>query len=261
VAIDWSNEPFARLYKRETDDDLLLSWEARAVWHEFLKKCDRSGMLETRRGVPGLAALLRVPLDVIENALQQLIEDGRLRSVPNVGFVAPNYLQANDAPRSDRVRQAESRLRRKQDALSGGNPKSETLADCHTASRDVTCGHTASQPVTHIRAEHIKSDHLNAPLGQAEPAVPAPREKRKSRLPDEWQPRSEERHLARELGVDCDAELASFGDHYKSKGEARLDWDASFRNWLRNAVRFGRKPGQRSLAGMSGGGPRRIKDL
>jgi hypothetical protein len=249
VAIDWSNEPFARLYKRETDDDLLLSWEARAVWHEFLKKCDRSGMLETRRGVPGLAALLRVPLDVIENALQQLIEDGRLRSVPNVGFVAPNYLQANDAPRSDRVRQAESRLRRKQDALSGGNSKSETLDGCHTASHDVTRGHTASQPVTHIRAEHIQSDHFNPPVGQA--VTPRVRgEKRKTRIADDWQPRQQERDSAASKGLDCDAEVEHFLDHHRAKGEPMLDWDAAFRTWLKNAVRFGSRSRQQTSLSM-----------
>lgn len=243
MAIDWSNEPFARLYKRETDDDLLLSWEARAVWHEFLKRCDRSGMLETRRGVQGMAALLRVPLEVIERVLQELIEDGRIRSVPNVGFVAPNYLQANDSPRSDRVRQAESRLRRKQDALNAGNHNSESRDSSHDVSHDVTRGHTESQPVTHIISEQSRADHMSPPVGQGASQARTGKTKRKSCIPDGWQPRPLERSKAVASGLDCDAEAEHFRDHHKAKGEPMADWDAAFRTWLKNAVRFsgGRK--------------------
>lgn len=39
------------------------------------------------------------------------------------------------------------------------------------------------------------------------------------------------------MDVDHEAEL--FRDHWLGKGEPRLDWDASFRTWLRNAKRFG----------------------
>jgi hypothetical protein len=219
VAIDWSNEFFARLYKMETDDDLLLSWEARAVWHEFLKKCDRSGLLTTKRGVRGVAALLRIPLEVVERVLQELLEDGRMRSVPNVGFVAPNYIEANYTPRSDKARQAESRLRRREDAVSAGNDQSAT----GTLSRDVTGGHATSQPVTHISTDqNTHNDHRSAALPPTDdigfrlesPERPKAKQKTKRRdgIAEDWTPREEERRLACELGLDCDHEAARVPD-------------------------------------------------
>jgi hypothetical protein len=36
--------------------------------------------------------------------------------------------------------------------------------------------------------------------------------------------------------IDIDQELEKFKDYYLAKGEARANWDASFRNWLRNAI-------------------------
>jgi hypothetical protein len=36
--------------------------------------------------------------------------------------------------------------------------------------------------------------------------------------------------------IDIKQELEKFKDYYLAKGEARANWDASFRNWLRNAI-------------------------
>lgn len=242
MAIDWSNEPYARLYKRETDDDLLLSWEARAVWHEFLKKCDRSGLLETRRGVQGIAALLRIPLEAVERVLNELIEDGRLRSVPNVGFVAPNYVEANDTPRSDRARQAESRLRRRVDAVNAGN-------DQHGAgypSRTVTHGHAESQDVTHIRSDTDQTQIIStppaSPLVTQPPAAPEKprREKKRGGIPANWKPRDQEHELAREYGLDCDHEANEFLTYWLGDGRPKANWDQTFRNRLHSQSK--RKP-------------------
>lgn len=214
MAIDWSNEPFARLYKRETDDDLMLTWQARAVWHEFLKRCDRSGLVVTKRGVTGLAALLRIPLDVIESVLQELIEDGRIRSLPDTGFIAPNYVNANYVARSDSARQAASRMVRR--------------ARSHDSSHDVTGGHDASQN-PHTNTIQINTDHI---------AASPP--KRASVFPVDWSPRSEERAKAVKSGLNCDAEAEHFRDFHSAKGSRMLDWNAAFRTWLSNAVKFAR---------------------
>lgn len=110
--MDWPNENYVRLYTRETDDDLVLSWEARAVWHEMLKRFDRSGLIELRRGRKGLAAVLRVPVEVVERGVPELIEDGRIREL-EAGYFAPNFMEAQEATKSDRQRQKESRERRR----------------------------------------------------------------------------------------------------------------------------------------------------
>jgi hypothetical protein len=243
MAIDWSNEPYARLFKRETDDDLLLTWEARAVWHEFLKRCDASGLLTTKRGVQGVAALLRIPHEVVERVLQELIEDGRIRSVPNVGFVAPNYTEANFASRSDRARQAESRLRRRQDAVSAVSGDS-LVRESHAVSHAVTSGHTESQPVTH-NTHNITDHHQSAspPAGDGFRLESEPKQKGKRRtateIPPDWQPGETERQLATELGLNCDQEAVEFQSYWLSEGKTKKDWNQAFRNRLYSQARRG----------------------
>lgn len=251
MGIDWANEPYVRLFKRETDDDLILSWEARAVWHEFLKKCDRSGLIETRRGVRGMADQVRIPLEVVERALAELLEDGRIRSVPNAGFIAPNYMEANDTPRSDRARQIESRLRRKLNAL-------------HDT--PVTNGHAESREVTHIISD---TDHTkDSPAPSEPPASPpsdlfggAPEDKpdktkRRCRIPDDWEPKPAERALAESLGLNCDTEAEEFKDFWLGDGRPKSNWDRTFRVRLR--AQANRQGGSRFHRQSE---PRRIEDL
>jgi hypothetical protein len=78
------------------------------------------------------------------------------------------------------------------------------------------------------------------PLTKPNENKPTDTGKRKHRIPAEWQPRPEERRSAEAKGLDCDGEAAHFRDHHTAKGEAMLDWDAAFRTWLRNAVKFSR---------------------
>ena len=111
--MDWSNEPYVRVYTRETDDDLALSWEARALWKEMLCKFDRSGVIETKRAAKGLAAVVKMPPEVVARVLPELLEDGRLREIPT-GYFAPNFIEAQEAKKSDKLRQKESRDRRRQ---------------------------------------------------------------------------------------------------------------------------------------------------
>lgn len=280
MAIDWANEPYVRLYKRETDDDLLLTWEARAVWHEMLKRFDRSGLLETRRGVRGLAAMLRIPVEVVERALPELIEDGRVRSVPPVGFASKNYIVANDTPRTDRARKEESRYRRINDALSSTNSEIQG----HAESRDVTRGHTESRAVTQSRAEQIISDHqspeipapgdalsqlkakcdaLNPPLELTSPEPTKKRGRKPSAsaaIPEDWEPRAQERELAARLGLDCDAEAAEFKTYWLGEGRPKKDWNMTFQNRL--YTQANRKPSYARGPGPNGNNqPRKIKDL
>lgn len=130
--MDWSNELYVKLYRRVTDDDLLLSWEARALWHEMLKRFDRSGFITTRRGAPGLAVLVGIPLEVVERALGQLELDGRVKAV-DVGFFAPNFMPAQETSKSNRLRQQEVRDKRRMQAVSQlRNGSSQPVIDRHS---------------------------------------------------------------------------------------------------------------------------------
>lgn len=63
--------------------------------------------------------------------------------------------------------------------------------------------------------------------------------KRATQLPDGWAPTPAHADLARELGVNLNAERSQFADFHTAKGSTFKDWDAAFRTWLRNAVKFG----------------------
>ncbi len=81
-------------------------------------------------------------------------------------------------------------------------------------------------------------------------APPARKSSRASRtarslpMPADWAPQSEEIALAKTLGVDASRELAAFRDHHSAKGTRFVDWNAAFRTWLRNSVKFSRSSGR-----------------
>lgn len=259
--MDWSNEPYVRLYTRETTDDLELSWDALALWRALLCKFDRSGLMEARHGWASVARAVRCDVERIEAAGAELVRDGRVRLVKG-GVFAPNYVAAQTASKSDKVRQRESRDRRRAHAESEhstGNAHSNHGV-AHTTSQPVTSGHAPSQNVTLCSADPLLA--VAEPLGiprdkHAAPpdspqladfkltvdaaAAKAKKPKRANRqIPDDWSPRPQERRMATELGLDCDAQAAAFVDHHRSKGNTFADHDAAFRSWLRKSESWDR---------------------
>src|SRR6185503_5891868 len=104
VVMDWANESYVRVYTRDTADWQVLSWQARGLWLEMLRKADRSGVIQTSHGVKGIAALVRWPVDVVSTALSELIEDGCVRgSEAPSGFIIPNFIEAQETPKSDKL--------------------------------------------------------------------------------------------------------------------------------------------------------------
>jgi hypothetical protein len=252
MATDWASEHFVRLYTRETDDDLLLSWEARAVWHELLKKFDKQGRLSTKRGARGLAALIRVPFDVVERAIAELVEDGRLKQEGGL-FFAPNYQHANYTPRSPAARMHQLRTRTGLHGAGGGdtsgdggtshsasaetgelnnydNVDKERVTDSDAALRDVTAR-------SHIRSGsgQSKTKHSAASRGRAGS---------RCAIPADWEPRPRERELAEQLGVDCDSEAREFLVYWLGDGRAKADWDQTFAARLESVAKRKRTPGK-----------------
>jgi hypothetical protein len=244
--VDWSNEDYVKVYTRETDDDLMLSWQALALWRAMLLKFDRSGLLETRRGVRGLAALVRMPAEIVETALPELLEDGRLESVP-AGYFARNFLAAQEASKSDRQRQRDSRERRAANAR-------VTNRD-HT-SRAVTPGHDSSQPVTLTSADPLlpllpdpvdpdsaESESGKSPTSPSlvltpEPPLKKPRKQAKRDMPEDWQPTARQRETCRQVGLDLEDQVRRFKNHHAARGNQFASWERAFDTWLDNAPRF-----------------------
>src|ERR1700755_3072935 len=175
--MDWANEEYVKVYRRETDDDLILSWQALALWRAVLLKLDRAGLLGTKRGALGLAVLTRIPLDVVEAALPELLEDGRLQVVPE-GYFAPNFLTAQEIPHSDKQRKRDERQRRADAARLNAlrvnrEPANVDVTPAPAESRDVPPSHAASQPVTLSSADPDPDPLLSETLARARAIPPA----------------------------------------------------------------------------------------
>ena len=64
---------------------------------------------------------------------------------------------------------------------------------------------------------------------------------RPSAFPDGFQFNERADEMAKGYGLNVHKEFAAFRDHHVAKGSIFRDWDAAFRNWLRNAVKFAAK--------------------
>jgi phage replication O-like protein O len=64
--------------------------------------------------------------------------------------------------------------------------------------------------------------------------------KRKSQVPIDFEITAEMQAWANEnkIPVNLKVETEQFVDHYRAKGETRLDWIASWRTWMRNSKKF-----------------------
>jgi hypothetical protein len=132
----WEDERYVRIYTRDTPDWLALGWEAQALFVFTTRKCDRAGILELgRSGTRGLAALVVMPLEVVERALPILLSDGCVQ-MNGTTLVIPNFIEAQETPQSDAQRQREARARARDRAQS---------RNVTEASRNVT---TVTDPVT-----------------------------------------------------------------------------------------------------------------
>lgn len=135
----WEDERYVRLYTRESADWLDLTWEARALFHELLKKADRAGLIPLgKSGARGLSRLVHMPEDVVTAAIKSLIADECVIDTED-GLLLPGFLKAQECAKSDAARKREQREREREDAIAKSRKD-----------YDVTSGHDASQNVTPI---------------------------------------------------------------------------------------------------------------
>lgn len=156
LIMDWSNERYVRVYTRDTADYQILSWQARGLWLELLRKADRCGFVATSHGARGIAALVRWPLDVVDAAMTELVADGCLvGSESPVGFVIPNYLDAQETEQSGAQRTREYRARRRDranDSVTNGH------SDETKYHQNVTAGDNVKRDVTNGDSYPIRAD-------------------------------------------------------------------------------------------------------
>jgi hypothetical protein len=145
----WEDERYVRVYTRDTPDWLALGWEAQALFVLALRKVDRAGMLDLGKvGVRGLAALLGMPVEVVERALPILLADG-CAAISGSIVMIPNFIEAQETPQSDRQRKAESRAK----ARDRARLKSQNVTETKDASQNVT--QPESQNVTDPLSQNV----------------------------------------------------------------------------------------------------------
>ena len=148
--MDWSNERYVRIYTRKTVKYLLYPWQSRAIRNLVFLELDRAGVLECDSVDPvdAISAAIMIPREVVAVGLPPLIADGTL-VFSGTKLYSPNFIEAQEAAKSDRERQKESRYRRRDLA------KLETDVDITKCDTDVTkcddtvtTGHEQSHAVT-----------------------------------------------------------------------------------------------------------------
>ncbi len=147
--MNFDDERFVKIFTRDTVTWKLLGWEGRCVLLMLLRKVDRAGCVDLGSGIEGLALLLDLPEDVTERGFAACLRRGCVTQHDQIAVV-PNFVRAQDSRQTDRVRQAESRARRRDSGLVSQNVTdtnehvtkrdevSQPVTTCHTESHDVT---------------------------------------------------------------------------------------------------------------------------
>ena len=117
--MNFEDEPYVRLYPRQTLTSKLLGVEGRVVMRMMLEQFDEAGVFEIRGDAATcIAAVTELAIDLVRTGLERLI--GTETWVVNArAIVWPTYDHAQHCQRSDRMRQQESRRARAARALNG----------------------------------------------------------------------------------------------------------------------------------------------
>jgi uncharacterized phage protein (TIGR02220 family) len=148
--VDWANERYVRVYTRDTVSWKLCDWRAHTVLLHLFRKVDRAGVLDVGDdGLVGLAAVLELPLEIVEPGIEQLTKSkgGRAPTVTFTGsaYAIPNFIEAQETPQSNPQRTRESRARRRDAAALATRNASEVTRNASQPTR----GETSSNEVSH----------------------------------------------------------------------------------------------------------------
>lgn len=145
----WGSELYVKLFKRDTAEWLAVSWQARGLFYELMRKADREGRIALGKMAPAkaLGVLLRADPRSLEAPLAELFEDGCV--VNECGFLLlRNFVEAQTTPQTAAARKRNER---------------ESLA----MSREVTTSHEMSQ-----REEKRQDENRTEALPAAAPPPP-----------------------------------------------------------------------------------------
>ena len=109
-------------------------------------------------------------------------------------------------------------------------------ADCGDIPQDAATSCSYSYPISENRESII--DISQQPVASLPPTKVL---NRGSVFPEGFVFNERAEEMAKGYGLNVHKEFAAFRDHHTAKGSIFRDWQAAFRTWLRNAVKFAAK--------------------
>lgn len=172
--MDFSDEPYVRLYPRPTITSRRLGWEGRVVLRMMLEHFDAAGIFAIS-GPPSecISLVTDLPEDIAAAGLRRLVSTGTW-IVTADAITWPRYEEAQNCMRSDRLRQRQSRRARAAKSVTDVTPPSSPVTSVTTEPATVTIvtsGHAESRNVTLPSSHPSKKALSGAP---ARVAIPDP---------------------------------------------------------------------------------------
>lgn len=130
--------------------------------------------------------------------------------------------------RDERIRKLAAKRKQKQ------RDNSESRSESRESHADVT-GIYQKSDIRYQKSE-LREEKIGIVVNGSRPKAT-----RGSIYPDGFEPDERAQMLAVSTGLNPHKELAAFRDHHTAKGTVFKDWQAAFRNWLRNALKYNQR--------------------
>ncbi len=110
--MNWSDETYVKLYRRETATSRSWPWQTTALWPNLLKHVDGAGILEFGRLKPehAVSVVTGLPIAVVAIGLKALVDDGTIE-LRERALIIPNFIEAQEARKSEALKKADQRER------------------------------------------------------------------------------------------------------------------------------------------------------
>ena len=233
---------------RGSDKVRLMDHETRGIYREVLDEIWVTGSVPNNPDA--IARLIHAPADVVLRAWPQ-IRDCLISTRDDADRFMSERME-RERKRRNKVRKERAKIGAK-----GGLAKAENRRKRELA--------IATHLVQQKDSQALANSAIPIPNPIPIPTpIPKPERKgsgmRRTGAPTEFPISDEMRNWALEAGftdLDIHRETPAMLDHFRGKGEKKLDWIATWRNWLRNSRKFGASNGNNG----NGKGPKSKTEL
>lgn len=133
----------------------------------------------------------------------------------------------------------------RQNGRSGGRPPKQNPAETQRVNSGLPDGIAPANPDHNPEKSSSYSPSQSSPIGEDPPLPPKGRKRQaKTLIPGDWAPSQETVDwCAQHRLPDPDFQRLPFVTYWQGRGEARADWQATFRNWMTSPYRKDRPNG------------------